>query len=138
MRTSTKRTAARLGTLALVAGAAATTVPTAAQAAGYNGVCGSGYTVVDHRDLNLGGTVYLTYNSSNGNNCVVTVRNSPGQPILMLAGLSLAGASTWTKLDEDYYRSYAGPVYLHAEHSCIDWEGGIENNVSGGFHTHCG
>ncbi|MEV8100442.1 spore-associated protein A, partial [Kitasatospora sp. NPDC085879] len=92
----------------------------------------------DHRDLNLGGTVYLTYNSSNGNNCVVTVRNSPGQPILMLAGLSLAGASTWTKLDENYYRSYAGPVYLHAEHSCINWEGGIEDNVSGGFNVHCG
>ncbi|GAA2277538.1 MULTISPECIES: spore-associated protein A [Kitasatospora] len=132
-----KRAAARVGALTLLAGGTAIAVPTTAQAADYNGVCGSGYSVIDHRDLNLGGTVYLTYNSSNGYNCVVTIRDNPGPALLMLAGLRQTGSSTWTKLDENYYTTYAGPVYLYAAHSCIDWEGGIEDNISGGFDKHC-
>lgn len=55
-----------------------------ASAASYNGACGSGYTVIDHRDL-TGGTTFLTY--KDGWNCVVTVRDQPGQAIPMLAGV---------------------------------------------------
>ncbi|MFJ1709818.1 spore-associated protein A [Kitasatospora sp. NPDC088346] len=137
MHQRSKRTAARVGALALVAGSAAIAVPTTAQAASYNGVCGSGYQTIDHRDLNAGGTVWLTYNRSTGYNCVVTIRDSPGPALQMLAGLKLAGAPTWADLDEKYYTTYAGPVYLYAPHSCIDWEGGIVDNISGGFDSHC-
>ncbi|MER8188266.1 spore-associated protein A [Kitasatospora sp. NPDC094015] len=138
MHQRSKRSVARAGVLALAIGGTVMAVPASAQAASYNGACGSGYSTIDHRDLNSGGTVYLTYNRSNGNNCVVTVRNNPGPALLMLAGLKKAGASTWADLDEKYYTSYAGPVYLHAPNSCIDWEGGIGENVSGGFDSHCG
>lgn len=50
----------------------------------YNGVCGSGYQVIDSQSV-TGGTVYLTYNSSTGKNCVVTTRSTPGSRLAMCA-----------------------------------------------------
>ncbi|WP_063794387.1 hypothetical protein, partial [Kitasatospora sp. MBT63] len=132
MHQRSKRAVARAGVLALVAGGTAIALPATAQAASYNGACGSGYSTIDHRDLNSGGTVWLTYSRSTGKNCVVTVRNNAGPALQMLAGLKKSSASGWAALDENYYTSYAGPVYLYAPNSCIDWEGGIGENVSGG------
>ncbi|WP_433709542.1 hypothetical protein ACQP2U_24015 [Nocardia sp. CA-084685] len=111
-----------------------------ASAATYNGVCGPGYSVIDHHDLD-GGTIFLTYN--NGWNCVVTVRNQPGQAEKMLASLNIFGSSDKHR-DSGWYTTYAGPVFVNAPHQCVDWGGGItppgyENggvwNVIGG---HCG
>lgn len=92
-----------------------------ASAATYNGVCGSGYTVIDHADI-VDGTVFLTYN--NGTNCVVTVRNESGQPRRMFASVSISGSSQIHQ-DVGNYTTYAGPVYVYAPHQCIDWGGGM-------------
>lgn len=101
----------------------------------YNGVCGSGYGVIDSHAL-TGGTIYLTYNGSTEKNCVVTVRSSPGSAEYMLAEVSLAGAP-WNA-DSGNYTTYAGPVYVYAPHSCIDWGGGISSNYWSDLDTHCG
>ncbi|MGX1762586.1 spore-associated protein A [Streptomyces lydicus] len=117
---------------------AATTASAATKAAAYNGACGSGYRVVNSVPVTGKGTVYLTYSAKTGKNCVVTVRNSPGKPVYMYTYLSATnGGSGWV-YDEGKYTSYAGPVYLAAKGTCVDWGGTIESvsvNVSG---SNCG
>jgi len=112
-----------------------TTVDQPLAAAPYNGVCGSGYVVIDSLPL-TGGTIYLTYNSGNGYNCVVTVRSSPGTPLPMDAYVGLSG----NELNDDFghYTTYAGPVYVHAPHQCIDWGGWIDNSFNHQPNSHCG
>lgn len=89
MKRSIKQNLARVGVAVVATAAAVVAVPSVAQAAGYNGVCGSGYRVVDSMPL-AGGTAFLTYNSSTGQNCAVTVRNSTGSPVYVLASIRVA------------------------------------------------
>lgn len=123
-----------VATLAAVAGIAAVT-PVAAQAASYNGSCGSGYGVIDGLSLPGLGTVYLTYNGSTGKNCVVTVRDNPGAKKQMAAKISLAG-DPW-KVDEGNFTTYAGPVYVSARDKCIDWGGEISGVYAYEYRSHC-
>jgi hypothetical protein len=104
-------------------------------AAAYNGVCGSGYNVIDSHSVN-GGTVYLTYNASTGKNCVVTIRNTSGDRRSMCAKVSLAFAP-WNE-DCGSYTTYAGPVYVYASNECIDWGGSIQSSSYYEYNTHCG
>lgn len=133
----TRKLAGAGATVALTAaGLAVTAGP--AQAAAYNGACGSGYKVIDK--MSVGGTgtgtAYLTYN--NGWNCVVTVSNTPGQRDWMSAGVEVSGGE-WV-LDEDYYTKYAGPVYVYAAGKCVDWGGtvGYKGLVWLKWNDHCG
>ncbi|MGC0331571.1 hypothetical protein RKD23_004561 [Streptomyces sp. SAI-170] len=106
-----------------VAGLVVTATP--AQAAGYNGACGSGYSVIDSMRVggtNTEGTTYLTYNSSNGYNCVVTMNNT-GATRWVGAEIEVSGGD-WIS-DSGQYRYYAGPVYVYAANRCIDWGGGV-------------
>lgn len=111
-----------------------------AQAAGYNGACGSGYGVIDSMSVGFqgAGTTYLTYNSSNGYNCVVTMNNT-GSTMWVNAEIEVSGGD-WIE-DSGKYHSYAGPVYVHAAHKCIDWGGyvaydsGVTDIV---WNDHCG
>lgn len=111
---------------AAVAVTAATLAVTAvpAQAASYNGACGSGYRQID--SMSVGGTgtgtAFLTYN--NGWNCVVVVSNTPGKRDWMEASIKLSSSNQWID-DEDYYTQYAGPVYVYAPSACIDWGGTV-------------
>jgi hypothetical protein len=100
-------------------------------------VCGSGYQTVNSAPVGTLGTVYLTYNSANGRNCVTTIRNNPGTAVDM---------STWIYIpeteaaDQDggLYTSYAGPAYAYGKGHCVDWGGNIDNvyvQVSG---SNCG
>lgn len=111
---------------------------TVSPATAYNGACGSGYSVIDSLPISTLGTVYLTYNSRNGENCVVTVRANPGAATYMAAAIELAGNSSSAIVDDGYYTTYAGPVYLHAPGSCIDWEGQIGSAYTGEQNSHCG
>jgi hypothetical protein len=130
-----KRTAALvMAAFALAVGTAAISSATAS-AANYNGVCGSSYGVVDHTDIG-GGTIWLTYSSSTGENCVVTVRDNPGAAEGMNAWVKLSSSPTWHQ-DPGNFTTYAGPVYVSAPHQCIDWGGGIESNSWTAFNTHC-
>jgi len=110
-------------------------IPPPSTSAAYNGVCGAGYSVIDSHGVS-GGTVYLTFNASNGRNCVVTIRNTPGARVHMCAEVSLAG-DIWN-IDCGDYTTYAGPVYVTAPHQCIDWGGSIGDSTFTEFGTHCG
>lgn len=80
------------------------------------------------------GYIDVYYNSSNGNNCVITRANDGevGGANHIIAGLRKSGSSTW-KLDgnNSNYTSYAGPLYVYAAGSCIDIYGEL-NYTSGG------
>jgi hypothetical protein len=134
----------RLGSVAAVIGLTAVGTIAAtgtASAASYNGVCGSGYGVIDTMDVGTG-TAYLTYNSSSGKNCVVTVSDKPGTTLLLDTRLRLHRSNTdWadSEYDAGFFKYYAGPVYASAAGRCIDWGG----NAGGeywqvDYNVHCG
>ncbi|MFF0390083.1 spore-associated protein A [Kitasatospora sp. NPDC004615] len=108
--------------------------PSVAQAATYNGACGSGYSVIGILPV-TGGTVFLTYNGST--NCVVTVRNSPGSAVYMGAWIERSDGSGYQG-DFGNYTTYAGPVYVYAPGSCIDWGGNIGGSYASQSNSHCG
>ena len=115
----------------------AATAKATAAAAPYNKACGSGYTVIDSLPLSTLGTVYLTYNSANGNNCVVTVRTNPGSPVTMYAAIELSGAPGTQVSDYGDYTTYAGPVYIHAPNHCVDWAGQVDIEFNYQNQSHC-
>ncbi|BCJ55428.1 hypothetical protein Asp14428_69030 [Actinoplanes sp. NBRC 14428] len=125
-----------IATVAVTAGTVAVGAP--AQAALYGGQCGSGYGVVNLIDLpDNRGTVYLTYSSSSGRNCVVTLRENPGAATLMEAYVRRSGASSWIK-DSGNFTTYAGPVYVSAAGACVDWGGTIGTASKTRYGTNCG
>ncbi|MFJ5777708.1 spore-associated protein A [Streptomyces sp. NPDC093094] len=134
----------RIGSAAAVLGltAAGTLAATGtAAAASYNGACGSGYAVIDSKDVGEG-NAFLTYNSSNGYNCVVTVTDTPGVASYLRTNLRLHRTDTvwkYNEQDEGSYKYYAGPVYLSARNSCIDWGGAAASNYTRiDYGVHCG
>ncbi|WP_174551865.1 spore-associated protein A [Herbidospora mongoliensis] len=133
------RKVASLGlTTAAVVAAAVVGTATPASAALYGGQCGSGYNLVNLRDFpDMRGTIYLTYNASTGKNCVVTIRENPGGATLMEAYIRRTGTTTWIK-DRGNFTTYAGPVYLSAAGSCVDWGGTIGTASVGRNGTNCG
>jgi hypothetical protein len=134
------RWVARCAALAMLAVGAVVLAPGTAHAAGYNGGCGAGYKVV--RSMHTGGgspsgSSYLTYNSSNGYNCVVTIRDGSGSAIPLYAMVQNANTGAKSS-DFGWYGKYAGPVYVYGRGSCVNWAGGVgeaslgENNVACG------
>lgn len=119
-----------------VAVVAAFAGPAPAAAAAYSGDCGSGYGVVNQAPVS-GGTVYLTYNNSNGRNCVVVMRSDPGSSMNMDASLKSADSTSW-KTDPGSFTTYAGPVYLDAAGQCVDWGGAIGGEWVVRNGTNCG
>ncbi|WP_077799924.1 spore-associated protein [Streptomyces sp. JHA26] len=122
-------TRSKLAAAALVAvfvgGATALAAPASAAASVTpQAVCGSGYKTVNSAPIGSRGTVYLTYNSANGNNCVVTIRNTTGTAVDMSAHLYVPDTG---RSDGDYgrYTSYAGPVRAYGKGHCVDWGGSI-------------
>ncbi|WP_062645829.1 hypothetical protein [Streptomyces maremycinicus] len=100
-------------------------------------VCGSGYKTVNSAPVGSLGTVYLAYNSGNGNNCVVTIRNNPGTAVDMSAWIYVPDTNEG---DDDYgrYTSYAGPSYVIGKGYCVDWGGGIANTYVQVTGSNCG
>ncbi|WP_405592312.1 spore-associated protein A [Streptomyces sp. NBC_01190] len=103
--------------------------------AAYNNACGAGYSVIDTLTP-TGGHVYLTLNASNGYNCVATVRNTSGAPIFMDAWIQRSDGSGHDENDGNF-KTYAGPVYVYAPHTCIDWGGVIGTSAVLQGHLHC-
>ncbi|MFE2354125.1 spore-associated protein A [Streptomyces parvulus] len=121
----------------LLATAPAAGAATKGASATYNGVCGSGYKVVNSMPIGKTGTVYLTYNSSTGKNCTVTIRNTTGTPTYMVA--YVRNVDTGEEMyDADDYRSYAGPVYAFARGACVEWGGVIGNLQAWNYGSNCG
>jgi hypothetical protein len=127
--------AAAVGALAtaLVGGTALMAPPAGAAVtqAKYNGVCGSGYQVVDSAPVGKAGTVFLTANTSTGGACVVTIRTKPGAAVYMAAYIN-------TSMDPDplddtgEFTTYAGPVYTSWTGQCVGWWGWIGSQHGGG------
>lgn len=120
------------------AGVVATSSP--ASAASYNGACGAGYGIATSWDItakggSLVGRLYLTYNTSNGYKCAVTISNL-GKAVPMKAWIKRSSASTWVK-DEGTYTSYAGPVYTYARGSCVDLHGYVNGASTSPGDTYC-
>lgn len=113
----------------------------AAPKAAYNGACGSGYRVVNSAGIADLGTVFLTYNSATGKNCVVTVRKHTGDPVYMSASVRvlLDDEETTPVVEEGEFKSYAGPVFVDegAGH-CIEWSGVIGEEEYFNAGSNCG
>lgn len=99
-------------------------------------VCGSGYSVVDSAAL-TGGTTYLLYNSSNGSNCVVTLKSTNlGSPSAVSAFLEPQGSNRTT--DSGNFDYYAGPVKRSAPDTCVKWGGSVGSSSYTSPFEHCG
>ncbi|WP_330173992.1 spore-associated protein A [Streptomyces sp. NBC_01498] len=119
----------------LIAPGTAQAAPTARA---YAGECGSGFVQIDSFPLSTGATVYLTYSSATGNNCVITKRDTVGTAQLVGAAIRRAGDPASEDIDSGNYTSYAGPVYVNAPGSCIDWGGEYLDDLQQRFNDHCG
>ncbi|MBC9717977.1 acetyltransferase [Streptomyces sp. TRM66268-LWL] len=92
-------------------------------------LCGSGYSTLETRSIQSGGTtvarVSLLYNAGTGYNCVVTVHAGPsvGVATYTLARLEVQGGAS--KSDPGTYSQYAGPVRLSAAGRCVSFTGSI-------------
>ncbi|MFD2763314.1 serine/threonine-protein kinase [Micromonospora eburnea] len=108
---------------------------TAAQA------CGSGYQVIDSATLTANGTrkgrVYLLYNSANGYNCVVTLKDyDVGRATSVSAYLEVQGSTR--KADSGSFSYYAGPVRVAAAKKCVKWGGSTGGASYNSAFEHCG
>jgi Flp pilus assembly protein TadG len=138
MKNLMKRAAAVAAAAAIAATGLTATAAPASAAATYGGECGSNYRVVNSAPIGSKGTVFLTYNSSNGYNCAVAKRNTAGSRVLIEVGMSLSPAGThWTVYEGGQFTSYAGPVYLSAAGRCVDWMGRISGTEGGKRGTNC-
>lgn len=100
-------------------------------------VCGSGYQTVNSAPIGSLGTVYLTYNSANGKNCVATIRNNPGTAVDMSAWVYVPDTDQGAG-DYGQYTSYAGPAYVYGKGHCVDWGGNIGNTYVAVYGSNCG
>ncbi|MEE2036769.1 spore-associated protein A [Nocardiopsis sp. CT-R113] len=130
--------AAALAAAAALAVTGVTATASPAAAATYNGACGSGYVEVNRIEFpDNRGTAFLTYNNSNGYNCVVTVRTNPGAATFMEAMVRRTGESTWVR-DAGNFTTYAGPVYRSGAGHCMNWGGTIGTATITLPATNCG
>ncbi|WP_328851100.1 S8 family peptidase [Micromonospora globbae] len=103
---------------------------------------GSGYKVINSRPLAvtggaLRGRVYLLYNGSNANNCVVTMKaTSLGTATQVAAYLEVQGSTRRT--DSGSYSYYAGPVRAAAGGKCVKWGGSTGGAQYDSPFEHCG
>ncbi|WP_371780407.1 hypothetical protein [Streptosporangium subroseum] len=112
------------------------------------GVCGSGYRVIESHPLvgsaGTGGRVYLLYNSGNGYNCSVTIKSvAVGTASQVTADLQVfTGNSVKGYRDRGNYKYYAGPVKAYAAGKCVaiygDVDSGANTFVNQGPKGHCG
>jgi len=92
-------TAAALAALSIGATTALAAPASAAPNTTPQKVCGSSYKTVNSAPIGTRGTVYLTYNSTNGKNCVVTIRSNPGTAMDMSAWVYIPDTDQG---DQDY------------------------------------
>ncbi|MFI5615498.1 exo-alpha-sialidase [Amycolatopsis sp. NPDC051903] len=99
--------------------------------------CGAGYGVIGSAPLGPAGTVYLSYNSANGRNCVSTIKKSgAGTASPTSAYLQVQGAARTT--DSGSFSYYAGPVSAPAAGRCVQWGGAIGTATYDSPLEHCG
>lgn len=114
--------------------------PASAATAAYNGACGSGYSVVNSARVSgpNPGTMFLTYSSSSGYNCVVLIRDNPGASLYMQVSVHNDSNPDKFGSDSGYFTSYAGPAYADARGACVNWYGYIGSYSALRYATNCG
>ncbi|MEV6123006.1 spore-associated protein [Streptomyces sp. NPDC052077] len=130
-------TAAALAALSLGATTALAAPASAAPNTTPQKLCGTAYKTVNSQPVGAVGTLYLTYNATNGKNCVVTIRSNPGTVLDMSAWLYLNGTDQGAD-DFGRYTSYAGPVQVYGKGRCVDWGGSIDNVYVQVYGSNCG
>ncbi|WP_345396318.1 M23 family metallopeptidase [Nonomuraea salmonea] len=98
-------------------------------------VCGSGFKQIDSASLGSQGRVALLYNASNGQNCVVALRNSGSGKASMTAYLEVKGKKR--AIDKGSFQYYAGPVRAKALRTCVKWGGSIGSAKYDSPFEHC-
>jgi hypothetical protein len=83
-------------------------------------LCGSGFYWIGMHDLG-GATVYLLWNNSSSQNCVVNLQHNVDAYNTMNATLKVSASGAYAS-DLGSYQSYAGPVRLYAP-GCVSWGG---------------
>ncbi|MFS4106533.1 spore-associated protein A [Streptomyces sp. PD-S100-1] len=137
-----KRLGSTVAVLSLTVAGMAATAGSAEAVTSYNGGCGSGYGVIGSKDVG-DGIAFITYSSSTGYNCVVTVSDTPGKAMYMEARLRVHrtdGIWKASEMNAGTFKYYAGPVYVYAKGSCVDY-GGTANNgsyIQIDYGVHCG
>ncbi|MFJ8803009.1 hypothetical protein [Streptomyces sp. NPDC102487] len=134
--TTTRRkaaTASVLAVLALGGTLAATSPASAATPTHYNGACGAGYDVIRATPIRssqstIPATTFVTYNSTAGKVCAVTVRTTPGTRVFMEVTLDTWPYSSGEAKESGSFTSYAGPVYKDVpdDGQCLTWSGSID------------
>jgi murein DD-endopeptidase MepM/ murein hydrolase activator NlpD len=100
-------------------------------------VCGSGYSQINQHALGTVGAVFLMYNSSNGYNCVVTLKyQSVGTASAVSASLQVEGGTVTT--DSGSFAYYAGPIRKSAADRCVKWGGSVGSTSWTSAWSHCG
>jgi len=99
-------------------------------------ICGSGFKQIDKHALGKSATIYLGYNKSNKQNCVITVKPKKGSKTSMSATLQVKGAKA--KTDKGSFTWYAGPVKAAAGSKCVIWGGSIGTSSWKSKYSHCG
>jgi sialidase-1 len=98
--------------------------------------CGGGYSVIDSAPLGTAGTAYLSYNASNGKNCVSAMKSaSAGTATQTSAYLEVQGSQRLT--DTGSFSYFAGPVAAAAADKCVKWGGSADGQVYNSEFEHC-
>jgi hypothetical protein len=120
IRRTTKVAVAAAGVALNVAALA----PGTAQAADYNGKCGTGFSAGSVRQI-TGGSVYLARKGDVA--CAITIRNSPGAYKSMSVWVRASYATNWVSQPGNF-TTYAGPIYSSTYFGCADYGGRIETS----------
>ncbi|MGW3390494.1 hypothetical protein [Streptomyces cinereoruber] len=142
MSTALRKTALTATSLALLAGAAVMATTTEASATARINACGSSYGFLKSYPIKAvywsydagetKGYIDLYYSSSTGKNCAIArPMDGISSPRNIRVKIGKSG-SGWADLDgyQANFTKYAGPVYVSARGSCIDFEGGFTYNGS--------
>ncbi|MGI5486663.1 hypothetical protein [Microtetraspora malaysiensis] len=123
----------KAGALTLGAITAVALLPTAAEAASPQSLCGAGYAPIRDGSRAIKtksgeqlGVTYVLYNRRNGKNCAVTIKTKyVGKPSYTYVGLNVengtdAGQGAW-------FKRYAGPIYVNARGKCVRYSGKVSS-----------
>ncbi|TDD25359.1 hypothetical protein [Nonomuraea diastatica] len=120
-------------------------LPATTSSASAAGPCGSSYSRVGvYRIPETGtqdGTLEIYYSSSTGKNCALAYGVSAehkGKRTYKGVAIRRAGGSGGWVGQRDYFKYYAGPVYVSAPGTCIDAMGLMGGDDRYVWNVHCG
>ncbi|WP_435059685.1 hypothetical protein [Streptomyces sp. bgisy060] len=158
MSATLRKTALTATSLAMLAGAVVVGTTTEAAATSRINACGSSYTFLKSWPIKAKywtydagktkGYIDIYYSRSTGKNCAIA---RPIDGVHLPRGIRVKigkSGSGWAQLDgyQANFTKYAGPVYVSARNTCINFEGGFAYNAewdpseawSSYYGRHCG